>query len=98
MSKATPHSSSGGDFKKQARVKYINEKDANVYEIASKAKSEFLPDNVITWKTTISSTPSKKKSASFQLDINRIAREESTYRLNKKLKGIKEISISSTND
>lgn len=98
MSKATPHSSSAGDFKKHARVKYINEKDANMYEISSKAKSGFLPDTVITWKTTISSTPSKKASASFQLDINKISREESTYRLNKKLRGKKEIAISSTNE
>lgn len=87
MSIFDPHISSAHRKSSKQKIEYRDEREIRTFVPDTCASSSSLPYPETTLKRSKSSTQNSTHSARIKMDIPKISREESYYRLNQKLRG-----------
>ena len=98
MKKKDPHLSSASDYDSRSNVQYRNEKEVSTFIAHTSIDSTSLPYPHTTIKIDRSAAAKASHSAKFKINISKMSREESNFRLNQKLSGKKITSVSSGNE
>lgn len=89
--------SSGSNFHSGSGVHYRNEREVTTFDSPTGTDSHGQDEIPLTWKVSRGSTK-RSSSGYFNIDIDKLAREEDNFRLNQKLRGKKIIEKSSSSE